>query len=110
MADDVNPALRAELEAAKAVLEPQLKGLLDLIRTNISGDLQEEIRRQIEIRQRRSGLIQSVINSLDAGTEARLALERDGYPAIEGSELSAALFAELVSEESALEAAASHYH
>lgn len=107
MADDVNPTLRAELEAAKAVLGPQLKGLLDLSRANISGDLQEEIRRQIEIRQRRAGLIQSVINLLDAIAETILALERDGYPEIEGSELSGALFAELVSEESALEAATS---
>jgi hypothetical protein len=33
MADDVNPALRAEIEAALDVIGPQIDGLRDLSRT-----------------------------------------------------------------------------
>lgn len=106
MVDDVNPALRAELEAAKAILEPQIRGLHDLSHVSISPELNEEIQKQIEIRERRQNLIQTNIERLDSANAARADLERDGYPAIEESRLIEERFSELNNEISDLEAAA----
>jgi len=39
MADDPNPALRAELNAALDAITPQLRGLHDLVAVSISTDL-----------------------------------------------------------------------
>lgn len=107
MADDVNPALRAELEAAKAAIEPQLRGLNDLMAVSISVDLRAEIARQIEIRNRRRTKLQAVLSDLDKIQEDLDLLEKDGYPEIEGSTLSAPLLSELQGEESDLDAAVS---
>jgi hypothetical protein len=105
MADDINPALRADLEAAKAVLEPQIRGLHDLINTSISGDLKAQIAVQIEIRERRRDKIQTVLNDLDGAVEDMEILERDGYPDIGEAHLPDFLLTELSGEESDLDAA-----
>lgn len=105
MADDINPQFRAELEAAKAALEPQIRGLHDLTRVSISGDLVQAINYQIEIRERRQGIIQKILNLLDQTVEARTALERDGYPNVPESELPDYLFSELSSEDRDIDAA-----
>src|SRR3954468_10099819 len=105
MADDVNPALRAELEAAKAVLEPQIRGLHDLTHVSISSDLEQEILLQVEKRERRRDLIQSVLDGLDRTVDARGALEDDGYPALEDAQLSDAMLGELREENDDLKAA-----
>lgn len=105
MADDINPELRAELNAAAAVLAPQIRGLHDLSNTSISGDLKQAIAVQIEIRERRMARIAAVLGLLDAAVEARAALERDGYPDIENPELPDFLFTELEGEDTDLEAA-----
>jgi hypothetical protein len=105
MADDINPELRAELKAAKAVLEPQIRGLHDLISTSISGDLKAQIAVQIEIRERRRDKIQVVLNDLDKTVEDMDTLERDGYPDIGEANLPDFLLTELSGEESDLDAA-----
>lgn len=107
MADDVNPALRTELEVALASLDPQLRGLRDLAATSISGDLKAEVLRQIEIRQRRGELILKVLGFLDNAVAARANLEQDGYPEIEGSQLPNSLFKELGREKADYESAVS---
>jgi hypothetical protein len=105
MADDVNPALRAELEAALAVLEPEIRGLHDLTTVSISTELQTEINKQIDIREHRRDLIQSVLNSMNATNAARNALEADGYPALPDAVLSPVLFSELKGEDADITAA-----
>jgi len=107
MADDVNPALRSEYEAALAVLEPQIRGLNDLATVSISMDLKQEVARQIEIRGRRKMRIKAILDAFDLILELRTALERDGYPRIEDSRLPDNLFQELSGENSDLDAAAS---
>ncbi len=105
MVDDIDPKLRLELEDAKKALEPQIRGLHDLLQVSISGDLKQEISHQIEIRERRTIRIQAVLDQLDNVNAARTALEKDGYPNIEGSKLSDNLFSELVEQDRDLEAA-----
>ncbi len=105
MADDVNAALRAELMDRLAVLQPQIRGFHDLIDTSISEDLRAVFRKEIENRERRRDLIQTVINHLDATNGAMTALEADGYPALPNVTISPELFAELRGEEADLDAA-----
>jgi len=105
MPADVNPALRAELMAALAVLEPQIRGLHDLAAVSISPELLTQIDAQIASRERRRDLIQAVLASLDAANAANDALASDGYPALPNASLPAGLFAELQGEETDLDAA-----
>jgi hypothetical protein len=105
MADDPNPALRAELQASLAVLTPEIRGLHDLRAVSISPELATAIAAQITIRERRRNLIQSVLDSLDAVIVARRALENDGYPLLDDVQLGATQFSELQGELADLEAA-----
>lgn len=105
MTDDVNTTLRVELEAAKAALEPQIRGLHDLSQVSISGELQSEVDYQTRYRERRRELIQNVLNLLDKVVEALALLESDGYPAIADAQLSGGLLSELHDENRDLEAA-----
>lgn len=105
MADDPNPALRAELIAAQKVLAPQIRGLHDLVATSISADLAAAINQQIIVRERRRDLIQAALDRLDAVVDARTALEADGYPTLPGSVIEPDLFKELQGENSDLDAA-----
>lgn len=105
MAFDVNPALRAELLAALAVIEPQIRGLHDLMTVSITPELRAEIEVETVKRERRRDLIQTTLNQLDATNVAHDALEADGYPALPPVELPPDLFSELRGEESDLDAA-----
>ena len=105
MASDPNPALRAELMAALGVLNPQIRGLSDLQRTSISGQLIAKIAEQISAREQRRDLVNAVLSYLDGALTALTALEGDGYPALPNTWLPSNLLAELQGEETALEAA-----
>ena len=105
MADDPNPALRAELNAALAVLAPQIRGLNDLSKTSISPDLLIQVEDQITARVRRQALIQAVLNGLDAALGELEALESDGYPELPTMAVVGSLFSELQEENSDLAAA-----
>jgi hypothetical protein len=105
MADDPNPALRAELTAALQVLAPQIRGLHDLAAVSISPDLKAEIATQIAERERRRDLISTVIQWLDGAVQALNALANDGYPALPSAPIPPALFSELQGEETDLDAA-----
>jgi hypothetical protein len=105
MADDPNPALRAELVAALAVLAPQIRGLHDLALVSISPELAAEIAKQITSRERRRDLINTVIAGLDSTWQSLNALQGDGYPSLPTVPLHAALLSELQGEETDLDAA-----
>ena len=105
MATDPNPALRAELEAALAVIDPQIRGLHDLAVVSISAELIAAIELQIVERERRQHLLQDAIASLDGVVAALDALEADGYPALPDATLDPALFDELQGEDADLDAA-----
>jgi len=110
MADDPldpNPALRAELEAAIAVLAPQIRGLHDFATPiSISPSLLADFNEQITERERRRNLEQAVIDALDAVIVARRALAADGYPGLPNIAIPPELFAELQGQNSDLAAAA----
>jgi predicted dinucleotide-utilizing enzyme len=82
MADDVNPTLRTELEAATGVLVPQIAGLHDMAvaGTSITGELRDTLLSTVQQREQRLDLIAAAIASLDAANAAMEALEEDGYP------------------------------
>lgn len=105
MADDINPAKRAELLAAEAVLAPQIRGLHDLGTTSISTELKATIATQVAVREQRAGLIQAVLNCLDQTLAALRLLEQDGYPALPAAPIMGSLFSELQEEKSDLAAA-----
>lgn len=105
MADDPNPALRAELIAARAVVDPQIRGMHDLVTVSITDELRTKIDEEIVIRERRRDLIQAVIDALDSTLRALEALEADGYPKLPEAIIDPALFSELQGEEADLDAA-----
>lgn len=105
MANDVNSALRAELLAAQIVLEPQIRGLHDLVTVSITEGLRAAIHEQITARERRRDLIQGVLDQLDATNAAQDELEADGYPALPTAELLPGLFTELRGEDADIKAA-----
>jgi len=105
MADDVNPALRAELDAAIAVIDPQIRGLHDIAVVSITTNLLIEVNKEISDRERRRVLLQNAINCLNAANEAMTALEHDGYPELPPEQLSSTNYAELQGQSSDFDAA-----
>lgn len=105
MADDVNPQLRAELNAALDVLAPQIRGMHDLLAVSISDQLRAEISTVVANRERRRDLIQAVLNDLDAALRERTALEDDGYPSLPNVSIVNSQFSELQGEAADLQAA-----
>ena len=99
MADDINPALRAELLAALAVIQPQLRGMRVLAAVGVSSDLMSLLNSEIAERQNRATLVQNVLNELDATVSALGLLEADGYPVLYNVLTSPSLLAELQMEE-----------
>lgn len=106
---DPNPTLRAQLMASLAVIEPQIRGLIDLRATPEAVDLSTAMTAQITQYQNRQALIQNVINDLNQAQVDMLALEANGWPAPIITELPPSTFAELISEMSDLAAAAATF-
>ena len=104
MATDPNPALRAELEAALAVIDPQIRGLHDLAVVSISEELATAIKEEIAVRERRQQLLNMTLGRLDSVVDALEELEADGYPALPDAALPPDLFAELQGEDADLDA------
>jgi hypothetical protein len=106
MAADPNPALRAQLVAARDALAPQIRGLPDIAATSVSPDMIAALNQQLAVRVRRRDLIQAVLDHLDLTVGTLDALGADGWPApVSFATLHAALFDELQGEQSDLEAA-----
>ncbi len=97
MAADPNPALRAELTAARDVLAPQLRGLHFLEAISDDG-LKDSINASMAIRTHRDELLQAGLASLDAAHAAMDALEADGYPALPDATIVSSQFAQLKEE------------
>ena len=105
MATDPNPALRAEIQAALAVVQPQIRGLHDLLETDISPALKAVITSTVQARENRQNLLLAVIRGLDATLGALQNLDADGYPALPDVLLSVDEATELSGEKTDLEAA-----
>lgn len=83
MAADPNPALRAELAAAIAVINPKIRGLQELLAVPfISEALAAHIRDELEADQRRLNLLHTVLARLDDVVDALVELEATGYPTV----------------------------
>lgn len=79
--NDVNPARRAELEAAKAKLEPEVRGLMAINNDALVPDeTHVAIRDGIGKRQHRLNLIQQELDALDHVNVMHSGLEADGHP------------------------------
>lgn len=78
---DVNPARRAELEAKKAILLPELRGLAAINNDPLTPDeTHAAINEGISKRQNRLNLIQQELDALDNVNVMHSGLEADGYP------------------------------
>lgn len=106
MPADVNPALRAELKAAQAVVVAQVRGLEDFINVSLSPEAKGVVQEQITVRSKRRDLIAAVIKALDAVMAALASLEVDGYPALSDAEISAGIFEEIKEQVRDMETAA----
>ena len=77
---DPTISLRASFNAALAILEPQLRGLIDVSSLAISTELRQEITTEAGRRERRKALILAVLAAFDAVAKALHDLDEDGYP------------------------------
>ena len=107
MAHNINQALETELNAALAVLEPQLRGLRDMEHDEISSDLKSAIDNTIEARERRENLIGAVLASINQAQRDYDAMVADGYPELPQVKIPESTFKELSGEVSDTQAAAS---
>ncbi len=106
MADDINPALRAELNAALAIIDPQIRGLRDLLQLEIAtADLHNFYQTYFERFSTRRNLIIAALAALDAAVAAMTALEADGYPTVPEVLVDPPIFDEMSGEMSDMEAA-----
>ncbi len=106
---DPNPALRTELAAALALLEPQIRGLEDILHIPPSKDLGAIVAEELRALRRRRDLILATIGALDTVVGARENLVADGYPTVMEVQVPEALFQELKAEVSDVEAAAAMF-
>lgn len=106
MDHDPNPELRAELDAALAAIDPQIRGLRDLLELDIaSAAVHDTYQAEFDILSQRRTLIAHVLAALDSVVAAMDALEADGYPNIAQVPVDAAIFDEMSGEISDMEAA-----
>lgn len=106
MAEDPNPALSAELTAARAVLAPQLRGSTDFQGASISAELRTVMQTAHTDRARRDSLLQAALAARDAYIAALDALENDGYPELPDVQIPGSLLSEIKEQQSDFTAAA----
>lgn len=105
MADTALPD-PSELIAARAVIEPQLRGLAILLcPASGSSALHDRLASVNAARHHRDDLLVVALAARDAYIAALDALANDGYPELPGVQLEISLLAEVRSEESDIEAA-----
>jgi hypothetical protein len=104
-ATDPNPQLTATIMAAKAVVEPQIRGLNDMISFPITAELRAALSERVMLLNHRDDLLNAYLTAKDATVAALQALEDDGYPALPSASLPDDLLAELRGEEANVEAA-----
>lgn len=106
MADDPNPALRAELNAALDKIDPQIRGLRDFLELEIaSAALHDFYQTYFDRFSQRRNLIIAALAALDALHAAMNALEADGYPDVPIISVDPPIFEEMAGEVSDMGAA-----
>lgn len=98
MADDPNPALRAEMSAAIAILDPQIEGLIELARTSLEPDTLAIVDAERLKREHLRGSLRNVIAQLDDVLAALTVLESEGGPVLPPASIPAAMLAEMKGE------------
>lgn len=112
MADDPNPVLRAELEAARALLLPQIRGMADIVSmrdATLRGDTRAAVQDGLDRRQRRKSLIDNALHALDIALDHLNQLEADGYPALPKIDVKPTIFQELQEEQSDIDLATAEF-
>jgi hypothetical protein len=109
MASTTLLGLRAEIDAALAIVTPQIRGLEDLTKVSLSQPALDEVSGELADRRRRKALLDAVIAALDAVDKAMDALVADGYPAIPKEEVSASVYAELQEQQADILAAIAEF-
>jgi len=107
MPNTIAPELYQEILDAKAVVEPQIRGLEDLKATSVSPALAGEYNTALLERDHRLDLLNDLIAALDAAEAALEALIADGYPALPTFTMPPELLPEHNAELSDLQAGAS---
>ena len=101
--------LRKEIDDALAVVEPQIRGLGDLMKVSLSPPTVEQVNTELADHDRRRDRLSKVIAALDAVDVAMVALETDGYPAMPKAEVAAAVYAELQEQLADIQAAINEF-
>lgn len=100
MIEDPTVALRKELAAALAVLEPQIRGINDWLLLPESPELRQELIKEGETRARRKLLLQEAIGACERVIETSRNLDEDDYPNLPNRKISADLIVELQADDS----------
>ena len=99
-------ALRAELQAALASLDPEVEGLQNMAAILGSSSGKIAVSNELGMRSRRRAFILSLISALDAVSKARAELDADGYPTFTQPQVNDAVLKEMQDAETGLVVAA----
>jgi hypothetical protein len=95
---DPPPGFRDQLNAAIAILEPDLAGLNCIMLAMSAGPAQAAIAAEMEARGRRRQMIGEVLVAMDTVADLANKLVADGYPSLEPAIVSKSIFDYLQSE------------
>ena len=109
MASDSVTARRELFESGLAIVDPQIKGVMNKLNDDISAQLKAALSERLAVLQRRQGLINSSIATQDAADAAVGVLEDDGFPALPNMEIPDSLIQEIREEGVADDAAAAGF-
>lgn len=109
MASNTFDGLRAEINAAIAVISPQIRGLEDLTKVSLTKPTLDQVKGELADHRRRLDLLNGVIEALDALEAALARLVADGYPAMPKAEVTATVFAELQEQQADILAALAEF-
>ena len=109
MASDSVTERQASFDAGLAIVDPQIKGVLNKLNDNISAQLKAALSERLAVLQKRQGLINSSLLTQDAADAAVDALEDDGFPALPNMEIPDSLIQEIREEGVADDAAAAGF-
>ena len=87
MPSDTFDGLRQEIESALGVINPQIRGMLDLTKVSLLQPTLDAIKVELADRERRKALLDGVIKALDDVVAALIALQEDGYPELPKGEV-----------------------
>lgn len=100
MITDPTIALRKELEAALADIEPQIRGINNWLLLPESPELRQEIIKEGEVLTRRKLLLQEAIAACESVVQTSNHLDEDDYPNLPNRKISADLIVELQADDS----------